>query len=280
MAAPLAGEADCVWCGAAGLVEVMRRRTAVRGENLFGVDPARYERVLAHCPSCGHFANLHDHAETLHHAYVSDYRLASYSDALKRTFERIMALPPGASDNLGRVETLRAWLAGASGNRLLDVGSGSCVFGAAMRTRGWEVTVVDVDDMSTRHAREVAGVAAVTGYFLDIAVPVEGKLFDLVTFNKVLEHLPSELAVAMLRHGLACLVPGGHLYLELPDGEAAIAEGPERQEFYFEHFGAFSAASLALMVRRSGLTLLRLERRQEPSGKYTLRALLAPSLSR
>jgi hypothetical protein len=98
--------------------------------------------------------------------------------------------------------------------------------------------------------------------------------FDVVTFNKVLEHVADP--VSMLARSARHLREGGFVYIELPDGEAALTEGPERQEFFIDHWHVFSAASLAILATRAGFRLQALERLHEPSGKYTLRAFLVP----
>jgi hypothetical protein len=61
----------------------------------------------------------------------------------------------------------------------------------------------------------------------------------------------------------------------VPDGEAAAADGPGREEFFIEHWHAYSASSLALTAERAGFRLEELERLREPSTKFTLRAFLS-----
>jgi hypothetical protein len=100
-------------------------------------------------------------------------------------------------------------------------------------------------------------------------------LHDLVTLNKVLEHVDDP--TAMLARAAGSLLPGGFLYVEVPDGDAAAAAGPGREEFFVEHLHAFSPASLAMLARRAGLSPLRVDRLREPSGKYTLAAYCVPA---
>ncbi len=98
--------------------------------------------------------------------------------------------------------------------------------------------------------------------------------FDVITFNKVLEHV--ENPMEMLAESAGRLRAGGFVYMEVPDGELAEHEGPEREEFFIEHHHIFSARSLAHLVGRSGLVLNTMERLREPSGKFTLRAFSTP----
>jgi len=139
-----------------------------------------------------------------------------------------------------------------------------------MKEAGWEGTALDPDPRAVEHARQTVGVQAILGDFTKVR---DIGRFDLITFNKVLEHVRDP--VTLLAKAREHLQPGGLVYLELPDGESACADGPGREEFFIEHWHIFSAASFAVLVSRSGFLLRRLERLREPSGKYTLRGFLA-----
>ena len=205
--------------------------------------------------------------------YAGDYVDATYADAagMARTFARIIALPPERSDNAGRMRRLAAFAEGhferAIGIRLLDVGSGLGVFPWAVKHAGWTCTALDPDPRAVGQIQENVGVDTVCGDFMTVASP--GR-YDIVTLNKVLEHVPDP--IAMLRRAHECLAPGGVVYIEVPDGETASLEGPGREEFFIEHLHVFSLVSLAMMANRAGFEPLLVERLQEPSSKYTLRA--------
>jgi len=238
--------------------------------------PTPYRREYRHCTLCGHWFSKHDYdfAAFYNGAYVD----ASYGDGLRRAFERIMALPRDRSDNYHRVERVAEFAKGmvveGRVHRLLDVGSGLAVFPALMKQRGWDCTALDPDPRAVDHAKEVVGVAAWLGDFRTIAPASLGK-FDLISFNKVLEHV--EDPVAMLKVSQKCLLPNGFVYVELPDGEVASRGGKEREEFFIEHHHVFSSSSLDHLARRAGFTVVEFERLQEPSTKFTLRAFLAPA---
>ncbi len=237
----------------------------------------QYYREVLQCQICRHFVSVH-HLD-MSGFYQQDYVSSTYGDAegIRRAFARITSLGPDSSDNLGRVKRIIEFAsthlkAPASEKRpptVLDVGSGLCVFLHRMQEAGWECTALDNDPRLVQHARQVVGVKAVLGDFLKLQ---DLGVFDLVTFNKVLEHVADP--VAMLAKSAANLRPGGFVYVEVPDGEAAAQEGPEREEFFIEHHHIFSPASLALLAGRAGFTVQLLERLREPSTKYTLRAFL------
>jgi SAM-dependent methyltransferase len=238
--------------------------------------PAPYRREYRHCILCGHWFSKHDYdfAAFYNGAYVD----ASYGNGLRHAFERIMALPKDRSDNYHRVERVAEFanrmVVGGRAHRLLDVGSGLAVFPALMKKRGWNCTALDPDPRAVDHAKEVVGIEARLGDFLTIAPASLGE-FDLISFNKVLEHV--EDPVAMLEASRKCLYPNGFVYVELPDGEVASRAGKEREEFFIEHHHVFSSSSLDHLARHAGFTVVEFERLQEPSTKFTLRAFLAPA---
>ncbi len=267
----------CPLCLAADFEPIHHYAEPPSGETRFPLTEA-YRRDLYRCRGCGHFFSATP--IDLQRLYEQDYVSATYDgQGLRAAFERITGLPADRSDNAGRLRAVdtfaTAWMAServSGGRRLLDVGSGLCVFAYGMRRLGWECTALDPDERAARHAREVAQVEAVHADF--VRWRPTGQPFALVSFNKVLEHVVDP--IAMLAHARECLVRRGLVYAELPDGEAAIAEGPGREEFFIEHHHAFSLRSIALLAERAGFQTLQTERLREPSRKFTLRAFLTP----
>ena len=269
-------------CGADRFTSVHMYFEPPAGEVAFPRASAEYRRELFQCSLCRHFVSVHDMDGKEQSLYSGQYVDSTYGDAvgMRRTFDRIIGLPAGRSDNQGRVRRVLDFAqAHLPSNRqpwrVLDVGSGLCVFLHGMKGAGWRCTAVDPDARAVQHAREVVGVNAIRGDWMDIAPPADH--FDLVTFNKVLEHVKDP--VAMLGRAKDFLTPGGFVYVELPDGEAAAPPGGEgygREEFFIEHHHVFSLASVSLLAERAGFTALTVERLREPSTKYTLRAFLRP----
>jgi 2-polyprenyl-3-methyl-5-hydroxy-6-metoxy-1,4-benzoquinol methylase len=237
-------------------------------------DGEPYRREVWQFAQSKHFVSRH--AMTVATDYSGDYVNATYGDdaGLRAAFERVIALPPERSDNAGRMARVHAYAEACFGNkkniRLLDVGAGLGVFPHVVKQAGWHCTAIDPDQRAVSHMQDHVGVDAVSGDFM--AVEGLGR-FDIVTLNKVLEHVDDP--VAMLRRARQFLAPGGFVYLELPDGEIAAQSGAGREEFFVEHLHVFSFVSIAMLADRAGFRPMLVERLQEPSTKFTLRAFLA-----
>lgn len=244
------------------------------GETRFDLSGQTYRRSYLCCRVCGHWYS--DNVMDLSNLYGGAYVESTYGDNMRSTFERIICLPAEKSDNAGRVARVTEFATNhfAPGRtlHLLDIGSGLGVFPYRMKQAGWRCTALDPDPRAALHARDVVGVEAVTGDFFNTPADKVGR-FEVVTFNKVLEHVVDP--VTMLRRSVDFLVPDGFVYIEVPD-VAAAAEGPGREEFFIEHLHVFSPTSLTMLAERSGFSVAVLERLQEPSSKYTLRAFMTP----
>jgi 2-polyprenyl-3-methyl-5-hydroxy-6-metoxy-1,4-benzoquinol methylase len=248
------------------------------GETCFSFSDENYSREVLKCDRCGHFMSMHEMDDSA--LYEQDYVSATYGgDRFLKIFEKIIALDESESDNVGRCKRLIEFaekqkvynLGKSKSPTILDVGSGLCVFLYEMRKRGWTGTALDPDPRAIAHAQDIVNVDAVCGDFFECD---NIGMFDVVTFNKVLEHVRDP--IAMLSKSKDYLDEGGFVYIELPDGEAAAIEGAGREEFFVEHHHIFSPASIALLAMLSGLSVASIERLQEPSNKYTLRAFLVP----
>jgi len=239
--------AVCALCGSRRHDLLAEFTAPPPGETDFGI--ADYRRRLWQCAGCGHIINRYGFDLT-QDLYRGSYSEQTYGDRRRATFAFIVA-------------------AGRTPTTLLDIGSGLGVFPAAMAAAGWRCTALDPDPAACAMIEELAGVDTVCHDFMTLA---PARRYDLVSFNKVLEHVP--VSADMLAHARDFLTPIGILYLELPDGEAAIRDSAGREEFFVEHYCAFSMASLTLLIRQAGFQSLLVERVREPSSKYTLRAFL------
>jgi len=270
-------EAPVCLCGSREFATLFTYHAPPAGEVRFDFGQAPYFRRVLRCENCGHFLSVHE--IDMQALYGGHYVDATYgADGLKRAFDRIVALPEARSDNIGRVARVSEFGSRHSGKMLsagvepkvLDVGSGLCVFLYLLRKlTGWTCTALDPDPRAAVHARDVAGVNGVCADFMQAS---ELGRFDLIAFNKVLEHVKDP--VAMLKLSRAFLEPGGVVYIELPDGEAAAREGSGREEFFIDHHHVFSSRSIRILARDAQFEVLEVESLREPSGKFTLRAFV------
>lgn len=267
----------CCFCGEARPPEVVFRYAAApQGETRITIPSgAAYNRRITQCLGCGHMLSHHD--IDLSALYSAEYVDSTYGAAgLKRTFDRINALDPSRSDNIGRIKRVsqfRDELGLPKSASLLDVGSGLGVFPYQAKRAGWTVTALDPDKRAAQHIKQEVGINVICADFFEYRSP---ERFDVVTINKVLEHVIDP--VAMLKHAANYLKEDkkGFVYIEVPDGEAAKEVGSGREEFFIEHHHIFSKRSLELMIEKSGFMAERVFRLQEPSTKFTLFAFVRP----
>jgi SAM-dependent methyltransferase len=269
------GAVSCPICAGADAPVAFEYTEPPDGETAFELPPGQdYRRAYRRCARCGHFfaeTDIDLDAALYGGAYVD----ATYGEAMVRAYERIMALPPEQSDNAQRVRRIDGWWAEhrpGMERALLDVGSGLGVFGARMKELGWDCTVLDPDPRTVAFSRERIGVEAIEADFFDAAPE---RRYPLVTLNKVLEHVSDP--AAMLARTLDFLEPGGAVYVEVPDGEAAARDpdGQGREEFFVEHLHVFSPRSLELLAERAGFAAQDAASIREPSGKHTALAFIA-----
>ena len=264
-------------CNGAYIREAFSYDAPPEGETRFDLKGVCYKRAYDRCELCEHF--FARHAMDLTALYSAEYVDATYGgvEGMRRRLETLQALPPDRSDNAGRVSRILEYAQTALQERsvplsVLDVGAGIGVFPAAMKQAGWQVTAVEPDARTAGHLRAAVGVSAIAGTLCELDPERVGR-FDVVTFNKVLEHV--EDPAALLRKGAEFVDAGGFLYVELPD-VAAAADGPGREEFFIEHHHVFSSQSFAAVADRAGLSVQTIERLREPSGKWTMRGFMIP----
>lgn len=197
-------------------------------------------------------------------------------DDIRNNFQRIMSLDPHCSDNIGRVSTIKHFASNYFGNKekidVLDIGSGLGVFLAQIKLQTeWNCTAIEPDPQMAKH---ISGNLKIRTYNEDFRnIDLDAK-FDLITLNKVLEHV--EEPTGLLASCKKYLKHGGFVYIEVPDGYSAAQDslGFGREEFFLEHHHAFSDNSTQKMIDKAGFALIKMESVVEPSTKYTIRAFL------
>ena len=242
-------------------------------ETPFPFTEGKYYREIRQFDVSKHFMSVHE--MDIEKIYTDDYVAATYKDeeGILKTFNKIINLPPEKSDNVARAKNIVAFCNNYFQNNtpkeILDVGSGLGVFPYEIKKYNWDCVALDPDQQAAKHIRNVVGIETICDDFFKLNLD---KKFDVVTFNKVLEHVNDP--IAMLQKSKDYLKPNGIVYIELPDGEIAMKDGKEREEFCIEHIHVFSFTSLSMLIDLAGFETIYMERLQEPSTKYTLRAFV------
>lgn len=243
-----------------------------RFELAAGVSPKGYARRWMECQGCGLLVNVIDRA-ALSSIYATDYYSSSIEgETPTQRYERIMALPPGASDNALRVARIRAALGELDAVRpgqVLDIGAGTGVFLARFLAdaQGWQGTALEPNPDACAHLRSLGRFEVLEGSFPETTT----RRYDLVTLNKVLEHLADPLGV--LEKTESALAPDGLVYVEVPDKLTAVLRPATDNILGSLHHYLFDPATLARLLDLAGFSTLWLRRYVEPSGKITVSAL-------
>lgn len=177
-------------------------------------------------------------AEYYANAYRADYQLAFAGGPPRHHLNR------SAREAAFRADLLAPML--RPGARVLDFGSGSGEFLAAVRARGCEAIGVEPGRDYAAYARQTHGVEV-----LDDAGDerFEASTFDVITTHHVMEHLrdPADVMERLARW----LKPDGVLYAAVPN-MAATAK-PPHERFHFAHVHGFVRETFDLTARRAGL---------------------------
>ncbi len=262
----------CVFCNGKSFNIQFEYNAPPIGETKFELKNQNYKRRYVSCKLCGHWFS--QHKIDLKHLYSGEYMNSTYSDKISETFEKIISMPGKKSDNFGRIKRIKKFNNSLFSIKkpidLLDVGSGLGVFPYSVKNIGWNCTAIDPDKHSVFHIKKRIGIKAIHGEFMKIK---NTNKYNIITFNKVLEHVVDP--IAMLRKVKNNLRVDGFIYVEVPDAEKASKEGKDRQEFFIDHIHVFSKSSLIYMCKNAGLQTIKIERINEPSGKFTLFAFIS-----
>jgi 2-polyprenyl-3-methyl-5-hydroxy-6-metoxy-1,4-benzoquinol methylase len=144
--------------------------------------------------------------------------------------------------------------------RLIDVGCGDGLFGAAVKRRYPECETWGVELMANAAQKAALLNDRVIQTPFESANELPEAYFDVVTMNDVLEHMPwPEPALAMAKR---ILRPGGRLVLSLPNVQYLlnVLDLVKRNEWEYQdsgildrtHFRFYTAKSAARLLERNG----------------------------
>lgn len=261
----------CRLCSSSNCVLIADIRQKPEGETDFGIRD--YQRRVYQCHDCSVYFNVHDYIKP--EFYAGRYNKASYNNIFNK-YKEIRSLPFDKSDNKQRVQRVVGFIdcleLPHEQVQILDVGSGLCVFLGELKDRGFQCYCIDPDAVAIEHALQNVQVDGAYVGTLD-NLGSEQK-FDIISFNKVLEHTNKPLE--LLKKARGFLTSRGIVYIELPDGDGALVYGDavDREEFYIEHFTIFNEESLEFLIQRAGFKCLEAKSICEPSGKFTIYGFL------
>ena len=244
-------------------------------ETDFLISNTQYNRTIRKCKACGIFLNQYEY--DLNSLYKKVYNERKYANNLRKHFDNIISLPYSKSDNKQRIERINNYLIKKSKSlkdmSVLDIGSGLCVFLAELKKYCKSVTCIDPSANAINHAKNYVGIEnSIKGNFDNLIL---NKKYDLITLNKVLEHLKNPNDI--LQKAKSMLNPNGYIYVEVPDGDNASKKVGfiNREEFFIEHYTIFNLVSFNYLARKAKLNIDEVESIHEPSDKYTIYGFLS-----
>lgn len=261
---------QCFICGSS----MEQRRFKVAREDKYAITPSR-TKVPAEYVECSicHAMHLRDEPQ-----YTKVYSDGSYysvdgdpAQFLRERFYQVMALPEERSDNYCRVSRIKRFLkatnfSGESKKKVLDIGAGMGVFLHKFLDVQWEGVALELDPHAVLHIKNVLpGARVIQGDTSSLALNEE---FDLITYNRVLEHIYDPVAELRTLHNHCH--QDTIIYIELPDILSFYEDGPNNEAFGYGHYCVYSPESLMILADKSGLKMVACARAIEPSGKFTL----------
>jgi SAM-dependent methyltransferase len=265
---------SCKLCNSdnTNLIAAFKKKPAAEIE--LNIPAGSYHREIYHCQDCDVYFNSFKY--NLDELYEESYNKSTYNHKLLENYKKIRGLPFEKSDNKHRVKRVAAFASqqgfNFSKSKVLDIGSGLSVFIAEMQELGFKGYCIDPDPIAIQHAVDNVKVAGGhSGSIYDFSANMK---FEIISFNKVLEHVLNPIAV--LKKASGFLSENGFIYIELPDGRNAIKNGSveEREEFFIEHHFIFTPDSVSYLIDKAGLSVVKIEEIRDPSGKYTLYAFI------
>lgn len=272
----------CAICGGSLETTLLTINAPDRFERWVGVTQDGYQRRWLACGTCGSSTNaLQPNVAALLPEMENNYYAIDFPNGdLKARYDKIMNLPADQSDNAQRVGRIVAQLKDWAGTkagawRMADIGGGLGVFVSRLQqVAGADLALslaVEPDPVAAAHLKALGLFPVVAAPYPSPGVPDN---LDLVTVNKVLEHVSAPLPfLASIR---SALKPAGLVYVEVPDVLTATTQPPHDNILGVMHRHLYSVQGLVAVMTRAGFEVLRVERIVEPSGKLTVFAFAAP----
>ena len=257
---------DC-YCKKSKKVKYLEYRKSPPGEINLGLDLKNYKRYFFQCTECKHLFAHHKKFSN-QNLYSGKYVDETYGGlkGIKKSFAKVRSYPKKKSDNHHRCNRIEKLIKFNKKFITFDIGSGLGIFPYEFTQRGYSVVCNDPDSKSIRFIKKNLKLNTILGDFLKTKVE---KKFELITFNKVLEHI--EKPKLFILKAKLFLKKGGYIYIEVPDILAINDKVKKnREEFLMGHYHVFSKKSLKRLIESCSFRVLTLKSIRDPSGKYTI----------
>ena len=233
-------------------------------ETYFGIKKKDYKRCYIECYNCNHLYSIMTF--NVNKLYSKKYSESTYGKKVFETFKKIINLPNHRSDNFYRLKRFLKYfrLKNILIKDFLDIGSGTGVFPYSLIIQNIRITCLEPDINLSKHLNKNLRLNTIRKDFYQINFK---KKYDVVTLNKVLEHVQNPFM--FMNKIYKILKKNGIVYLEVPDAISASKYGKNREEFFVEHLHGFSNLSLKRLFHKTKFKLKMIKNIKEPSGKYT-----------
>ncbi len=177
--------------------------------------------------------------------YQKDYRIlykGTYSPKIKHIYR-------AAQVALERYQRLKPYL--LEKQQVLEIGSGGGEFSYLLTQKGFHVTAIEPNEGYGNYSKDQYGINVHIGFTQNLDFSAQS--FDFITMSHVLEHVDDPTQVLKKLHGW--LKTAAILALEVPNVEA-ICQSP-KNTFHAAHLFNFNQATLALLVEKSGFSVIK-----------------------
>jgi SAM-dependent methyltransferase len=259
-----------------------------RFERSVGISADGYWRVWRGCEECGAAISEQRAGDAEKVAAIAQkYYEVDIGSDIAAKYRHVMDLPNERSDNAGRAARIlqklfATWFPQKSVReviRVLDVGAGTGVFLAKLNQLCFEAGIrleaaaIEPDPLAAEHLRGLDFISVYEDVLDERFAQMD---FDLITFNKVLEHIRDPKPV--LAHAVRALAKtSGLLYVEVPDLQTIYNRPVSDNILGAMHHHLYAPASLDKILAGAGLVTIELERILEPSTKLTIYGFAIPN---
>jgi len=252
-----------------------------------GIDESFYYRKWVKCYSCSlNFSIYSRPKNAFDYLYENLYRKVGAVPWRKltteQTFVLVKNLPPEKSETIYRVNFIKDKISNLIKSdlypeknryKLLDIGGATGSFAYAFNDEKWESTIIDPDDAGKFILNYK--VEFKQGWFTSKSFNFK---FDLISLVFVLEHVlePSLLLEEINKS----LLPGGLVYIEVPD-EIAFYKKPSSDDIFNScHLFMFNPSSLERLLSENNFEIMSLDRTKTSRGHFALTCLAKSSLAK